>query len=86
MLDKNLLCKKIQEIYPDIGECGIDVWADFDDEQKRWTVHLKKDDHELKTYLEEGDAEKCMNGVQCVSLGIEVAQLKDSVQRMPNNP
>jgi hypothetical protein len=84
-LDKNLLCKKIQEIYPDIGECGIDVWVDFDDEQKRWTVHLKKDDHGLKTYLELGDAEKCMNGVQCISLGIEVAQLKDSIQRMPKN-
>ena len=82
-MDKNLLCKKIQEIYSDIGECGIDISVDFDDEQRRWTVNLKKDDHELKTYLEHGDAEKCINGVQCVSLGIEVAQLKDSIQRMP---
>ena len=82
-MDKNLLCKKIQEIFPDIGECGIDISVDFDDEQKRWTVNLKKDDHELKTYLEHGDAEKCINGVQCVNLGIEVAQLKDSIQRMP---
>ena len=83
-MDKNLLCKKIQEIYPDIGECGIDISVDYDDEQKRWTVNLKKDDHELKTYLERGDAEKCINCVQCVSLGIEVAQLKDSIQRMPS--
>ena len=82
-MDKNLLCKKIQEIYPDIGECGIDISVNFDDEQKRWTVNLKKGDHELKTYLEQGDAEKCINGVQCVNLGIEVAQLKDSIQRMP---
>lgn len=82
-MDKNMLCKKIQEIYPDIGECGIDISVNFDDEQKRWTVNLKKDDHELKTYLEHGDAEKCIKGVQCVSLGIEVAQLKDSIQRMP---
>jgi len=46
-------------------------------------VDLKKDKHELKTFLEEGDAEKCMEGKQCVSLGIEIAQLKANIERMP---
>jgi hypothetical protein len=36
-------------------------------------VDLKNDWHELKTFLEEGDAENCMGGKQCVSLGIEIA-------------
>jgi hypothetical protein len=85
MLDKNLICEKIREIYPDIGKCGINVKVDFDDVEKRWTVHLRKNGHELKTYLEPGDAENCIKGVQCVSLGIEITQLKDSIQRMPKN-
>ena len=84
MLDKNALCKQIQEIYPDIGECGIDVDVSYDEQMDRWTVHLKKDQKTLKTYLEPGDAELCMQGKQCVSLGIEINQLKDSVQRMPS--
>ena len=85
MLDKETLCEKIRSIYPDIGECGIDVDVDYDDEQKRWTVYLKKDRRELKTFLDEGDAEKCMLGKQCVSLAIEINQLRDSIQRMPRD-
>jgi len=81
-MDKNELCEKIKEIYPDIGECGINVDVNYDEDQERWMVDLKKDQHHLKTYLEEGDAELCMQGKQCVSLGIEIAQLKGNVSRM----
>ena len=80
MYDKNELCKKIIELYPDIGECGIDVNVDYDAEQKTWVVDLKKDHHELKTFLEDNDAELCMEGKQCVSLGIEIAQLRDNIK------
>ena len=34
-------------------------------------------------FPEEGDAEKCIGGEQCVSLGIEIAQLKANIERMP---
>jgi hypothetical protein len=80
MIDKNELCEKIRVLYPDIGECGIDVDVEFDQEQKRWVVNLKKENHELKTFLEEGDAEKCLQGIQCVSLGIEIAQLRANIE------
>jgi len=53
MYDKNELCKKITALYPDIGECGIDVSVEYDEEQKAWVVDLKKDHHELRTFLEE---------------------------------
>ena len=82
MLNKQELCKKIRTIYPDIGECGIDVDVQYDDAQKRWVVNLKKNGHQLKTFLEAGDAEKCMDGKQCVSLGIEIAQLRGNIERM----
>jgi hypothetical protein len=82
MIDKKELCEKIREIYPDVGECGIDVDAQYDEAQKRWVVHLKKDHRQLKTFLEEGDAEMCLMGKQCVSLAIEITQLKDSIARM----
>ena len=82
MINKEQLCQKIREIYPDIGECGIDVKVDYDFDQKRWVVDLKKDNHELKTYLEDGDAENCLDGRQCVSLGIEIAQLRGNIERM----
>ncbi|MGD8991542.1 MAG: hypothetical protein PVI00_08820 [Desulfobacterales bacterium] len=83
MLDKKELCQKIIELYPDIGQCGIDVNVEFDHDHNTWVVDLKKEKIELKTFLEEGDAEKCMLGQQCVSLGIEIAQLKANIERMP---
>ncbi len=82
MIDKQVLCEKIRGLYPDIGQCGIDVNVDYDQEQEAWVVDLKKDQHELKTFLEEGDAEKCMLGQQCVGLGIEIAQLRANIERM----
>ncbi len=81
MYDKKELCDKIRDIYPDIGECGINVDVEYDDEKKAWVVDLKKDQHELKTYLESEDAETCMNGKQCIGLGLQIAQLKDNINR-----
>ncbi|MEJ2638188.1 MAG: hypothetical protein P8010_01300 [Desulfosarcinaceae bacterium] len=82
MIDRAELCEKIREIYPDVGECGIDVDVVYDDSRERWTVNLKKGAHQLKTFLEEGDAEMCLMGKQCVSLGIEIAQLRGNIERM----
>ena len=83
MIDKVKLCQKIIDLYPDIGQCGIDVNVEYDEDQNSWVVDLKKDKVKLKTFLEEGDAEKCMLGEQCVSLGIEIAQLRANIERMP---
>ncbi len=80
MIEKDELCQKIIDIYPDIGECGIDVNVDYDTQQERWVVDLKKDHHQLKTYLEEGDAELCLTGKQCIGLSIEIAQLRSNIE------
>ena len=78
-MDKNELCQKIEQIYPDIGRCGIDINVSYDDDNGRWKVHLKKENKSLDTFLEPGDAELCMEGRQCISLGIEISQLKDNI-------
>jgi hypothetical protein len=82
VIDKNELCEKIRSIYPDIGECGIAVNVEYDETNNRWAVDLKQGERELKTFLEDGDAEKCLNGIQCVSLGVEIAQLRGNIERM----
>ena len=84
MYTREELCEKIRSIYPEVGECGIDVKAEYDKLQKSWVVYLKAGQKELKTFLEPGDADLCMEGKQCVSLGIEINQLRDSIERMPN--
>jgi len=80
MTNKGELCEKIKSIHPEIGKCGIDVNVDWDEAKKTWIVDLKRDDHELKTHLEPEDADGCMEGKKCVSLGLQIAQLKANIE------
>jgi hypothetical protein len=45
-----------------------------------WIVHLEKNTHSLKHFLELMDADQCMKGKQCVSLGLEIAQLQKNIE------
>jgi hypothetical protein len=80
MHNKKELCDKIVSLYPDIGECGINVSVEYDKKNKAWVVDLKKDAHELKHYLESSDADLCMEGKQCVALGLEISQLRKNIE------
>ncbi len=82
MHDKAELCEKIRSLHPEIGECGIDLDVDWSDEKNTWIVDLKKDNHELKTHLEPEDANGCMDGKQCVSLGLQIAELRSNIERV----
>ena len=82
MQDKKELCEKIRSIYPDIGECGIDVDVEYDEAKKAWVVDLKKDEQELKTHLELQEVDDCMEGKQCVSLGLQIAQLRTNIEKL----
>lgn len=81
-MTKQELCAKIRTIYPELGECGIDVDVEWSEEKKVWVVDLKGGDRELTTHLEDQDAESCMQGKQCVALGVQIAQLKSNIERM----
>ena len=80
-MDKHELCEKIRGIYPQVGECGIDVDVDYDESKGAWIVDLKKDRHQLTTHLEPTDAQACMEGKECVSLGLQIGQLLDNIKK-----
>ncbi|CCK79472.1 hypothetical protein [Desulfobacula toluolica] len=82
MYTKNQLCEKIISVYPDIGECGIDLNVEYDQDKKVWVVQLNKDNQTLKTYLEPEDANVCMEGKQCIGLGMQIYQLRDNIKNM----
>jgi hypothetical protein len=82
MVDKDELCNKIREVFPDIGECEIDVNIEYDEKNGAYIVHLKKGNRRLKTYLETEDADVCMDGRQCVGLGLQIAQLRANIEAL----
>jgi hypothetical protein len=81
MHDKEELCNKIRTIYPELGECGVDVTVEFSEEKKAWIVDLKKDKHELTTHLDLTDADACIEGKECVHLGSQISQLIANIRK-----
>jgi hypothetical protein len=69
------LAAKLREMYPEIGEHGINLSLEFSHEKNAWMIHLEKNEHRLATHLEKEDADKCLEGIQCVYLGVQIAQL-----------
>ncbi len=80
MYDKKELCAKIIALYPDIGACGLNLDVQYDEGKKCWVVRLTKDNHKLTHYLDVPEADLCMDGKECVSLGLEIAQLKENIK------
>ena len=65
---------KILQMYPEIEQHRLAVNLVFDTVKDAYVVTVHRDGHELTTHLERADADDCMNGVKCVSLGIQVEQ------------
>ena len=72
---KDELAAKLRTIYPEIEANGIELGVEFDHEKGAWIVTFAKGGHRLATHLEKKDADGCMEGVQCVYLGVQIAQL-----------
>lgn len=77
MFDKNEVCRKVTELNPDLGSCGIDIDTFYSRANRSWIIISKKGDHDIVHFLDKKDIKKCLDDVQCVSLGLDVGQLKE---------
>jgi hypothetical protein len=73
MFDKNKVCRKVTELNPDLGSCGTDVETFYSKGRDSWVIVNKNGDR--VHYLNKKDIEKCLDGLQCLSLGIDVSQV-----------
>jgi hypothetical protein len=74
IIDPKVLTSKLSEMYPEIRKHALDMSVSFDDKKDAWIVQLSKGKHELTTHLERKDAEACLDGVQCIYLGVQIGQ------------
>lgn len=82
MRNSSEICEKIRSVFPDIGECGIGINVSFEKENNAWAVQLRKDGHELKTYLEIDETDTCIDKEKCIGLGLQIAQLRDNIAQL----
>jgi hypothetical protein len=80
MYTEKQLCEKITKLYPEVGICGVNINVAFNKPADSWVVHLEKGTHSLDHFLNLMDADRCMEGKQCVALGLEIAQLRNNVE------
>ncbi|WP_051445508.1 hypothetical protein [Desulfocurvus vexinensis] len=73
----NALLARIKEFYPELGRHGVELSARLDEASGAWIVTMTTGaagEHSLSTHVEAQDAEKCMQGVECLYLGVQVGR------------
>lgn len=78
--NKDAICRKIENILPEAGTCGLDYTVEYDDKRGAWTVDLKRGDQHLRTFVEDIEAEDCLEKERCIPLGLQVGQLKRNLK------
>ncbi len=76
------LKEKILDMYPEIAKMGVVSTLTFDEEKGTYVLKLKKDGHELSTYIDQPDANKCMDGMECIALGIQIRQFLENFKEV----
>lgn len=76
MTTREELCRKIEEVFPKAGACGIDFEVEYDENVSAWAVDLHRGEHHLRTFIETEEADSCLEGKRCIPLGMQIAQLK----------
>jgi hypothetical protein len=69
---------KILEMYPEIEKLKVISSLTFDEGKNAYVLKLTKGPHELSTYIDKVDADRCMDGHVCVSLGVQVRQFLEN--------
>ena len=68
------LAGKIVDMYPELKALNIRVNLDLNEENDSYTVNLRKDNHQLVTYIDRSDADECMEGMKCLHLGVKIGE------------
>ncbi len=73
---------KIHLMYPDIDKYGVTSSLTFDKGKNTYVLELKKDQHHLATYIDKVDADKCMDNIECIHLGVQIGQFLENFKKV----
>ena len=63
---------KLMEMYPEISANGIHLRLELDEDKNAWVIHFEKGGRERYAFLDKSDADSCMDGQQCIYMGVLV--------------
>ena len=76
------LIKTLQKMYPQIQEHKLNLDVEYLSEKAYWIIKLEKDELKLHTFLDQDDAESCLNGLECIYLGVQIGQFVENFEIM----
>ncbi|MGA7578304.1 MAG: hypothetical protein ACLQUW_12735 [Desulfobaccales bacterium] len=76
----DILKEKILEMYPELARRGVHSILSYDSGKQAYVLKLQKGVHELATYIDRPDADRCLEGQVCVALGIQIRQFLDNFE------
>lgn len=74
MYDRIEICSRITDVMPELGVCGFDINVTHDNDLKAWRVSYGEAGQRALTFLDDEDVENCLDGKECLSLGMMVRQ------------
>ena len=69
---------KIHQMYPGIDKHGVHSTLTYDKGKKTYVLELKKGPHHLSTFIDKVDADKCMDNIECIHLGVQIGQFLEN--------
>lgn len=80
---KEELCERIKYIHPDMAAHDIHVDVDWDKDKRCWRVDMHKGGNRISAWLDETEADMCMENKMCAGLLAEIAEIKAAAESEP---
>ena len=72
------LKKMLKDIHPEIAAHNLDLDVEYKADQEYWVIKLERGPFKLHTFLDKKDANACLDGVQCIYLGVQIGQFVEN--------
>jgi hypothetical protein len=69
---------KVLERYPEIEKMKVIPGLIFDEGKTAYVLKLTKGPHALSTYIDKVDADRCLNGIECIHRGVQARQFLEN--------
>uniref|UniRef100_I2PWQ3 Uncharacterized protein n=1 Tax=Desulfovibrio sp. U5L TaxID=596152 RepID=I2PWQ3_9BACT len=74
MTDPKAIAQAITTLYPEVSRHGVDITVADDPATGDWLVTMRREGNSLSTHLAKKNAEECLEGIQCTTLGIQIGR------------
>ncbi len=82
MVNTTKVSQQILSIFPELKSHSNQLVVSYDDRKNVWDVWLKYKNRKLHTYLEDTEVEDCTNNNKCISLALQIAQLRANFEQL----